>query len=180
MAVSAWLTMSPNTDFVVMHLHFPYIDNRKDLNADRKLSKLDVRSPFSRSAALGSLLESLSQIWRHIFSPWLNSTWWLIYSSGTFLKNPQEEYTTDTLSAPAGNIPVTQHYKDQFWLICCPSLLIAPCSSTLEEKLHNNLLIIHCYSPSSMLALSQLHRLLFSCSHANIYVTKPILCSKDG
>ena len=42
---------------------------------------------------------------------------------------------------------------------------------TLEEKLHNNRLIIHWYSPFSMLALNQLHPLLFSCSHANIYVT---------
>lgn len=35
-------------------------------------------------------------------------------AQGLSSKNPQEEYTTDTLSTPAGNIPVTQHYKDQF------------------------------------------------------------------
>ena len=157
---------------------FPILTTEKDLNADRKLSKLDVRSPFSRIHSSRLLVGVIiSNMERHTFSPWLNSKWWFrdfpprIHRRSIPQTRCQPQLVTFQLpnitriSSSLSVVPV-------YW-----QHLVLP---TLEEKLHNNLLIIHCYSPFSMLALSQLHPLLFFCSHANIYVTKPILCNGDG
>lgn len=59
----------------------------KDLNADRKLSKLDVRSPFSRIHSSGSS-KSLSKKYgeTHILSMAEQYVMDLIYGSGTFLQ----------------------------------------------------------------------------------------------
>ena len=155
---------------------FSKLTTEKDLSADRKLSKLDIRSSFPRinsSPLLAGAIVSNTE--KHTFSTWLNSKLWLIYITEDSPPRIQRR------STPQKHQPQTSSYLtlqgSVLAYLCCP---VSQQHSTLDEKLYNSLQIIHCCPHFCMLELNRLHPLLFSCSHASVCVTKPVLCNGDA